>query len=142
MPGWCNGSAGFVHLFTLAHELSGEALYRRLAEGAAWHVWEAPDGNGSLCCGLAGRAYALLNFYRHAGGAGGSVWLARARELAEGAATDLAWAVDSPDSLYRGELGPAVLAADLGRPEGAAMPFFEDEGWPAPGGASAMLGSP
>jgi serine/threonine-protein kinase len=128
MPGWCNGSAGFVHLFTLAHKVTAEPLYRRLAEGAAWNAWEAPDGIGSLCCGLAGRAYALLNLHRHGGGAD---WLARARELAEGAAADLAWAEESPDSLYRGEVGPAVLAADLVRPEWAAMPFFEDEGWPA-----------
>jgi predicted Ser/Thr protein kinase len=129
MPGWCNGSAGFVHLFTLAHEMLGDPRSMALAEGAAWNAWESADGNGNLCCGLVGRAYALLNFRRHAGETGGAVWLARARELVQRAAADLSWAAESPDSLYRGELGLAVLAADLARPEGAAMPFFEDEGW-------------
>ncbi len=32
-------------------------------------------------------------------------------------------------SLYRGALGIAVLAADLERPEAAAMPLVGDEGW-------------
>ncbi|HVR98846.1 MAG TPA: lanthionine synthetase LanC family protein, partial [Thermoanaerobaculia bacterium] len=61
MPGWCNGSAGFVHLWTLAGSPT-------LAEGAAWHAWEDPDTSGNLCCGLAGRAYALLHLHRHGGG--------------------------------------------------------------------------
>jgi serine/threonine-protein kinase len=151
MPGWCNGSAGFVHLFTLAHEILGDPRAAALAQGAAWDAWKSADGtdgtdgtdaNGSLCCGLAGRSYALLNLYSHTGD---SSWLARARALAERAADDLAWAAESPDSLFRGELGLAVLAADLARPEGAALPFFADEGWPAPGSdrsPSAMLASP
>ena len=32
-----------------------------------------------------------------------------------------------PESLYKGELGIAVLAADLERPEQACMPLFEIE---------------
>ncbi|HEV7518020.1 MAG TPA: lanthionine synthetase LanC family protein, partial [Thermoanaerobaculia bacterium] len=126
LPGWCTGSAGFVHLWTLAHETFGEPLYRRLAEGAAWNTWETPEGDGSLCCGLTGRAYALLHLYRHGAG---PEWLRRARELAERAAADLSWAAGAPDSLYLGEVGLAVLAADLARPESATMPFFEEEGW-------------
>ena len=51
MPGWCNGSAGFVFLWTLAHQELGEPAFAALAEGAAWNAWEAPDGGGSLCCG-------------------------------------------------------------------------------------------
>jgi eukaryotic-like serine/threonine-protein kinase len=126
MPGWCNGSAGFVFLWTLAHQMLGEERFRSLAEGAAWNVWEAADANGSLCCGLAGRAYALLNLYKHGGGA---EWLERARELAERAAVAIERSSEPPHSLYKGALGAAVLAADLARPEEAAMPFFEEEGW-------------
>lgn len=119
MPGWCNGSAGFVHLWTLAR-------YPALAEGAAWHAWEDPDTNGNLCCGLAGRAYALLHLHRHGGG---PEWLDRARELADRAARTIDRTTDAPDSLYRGRTGLAVLAADLTRPEAGVMPFFEEEGW-------------
>ncbi|HEX9942428.1 MAG TPA: lanthionine synthetase LanC family protein [Thermoanaerobaculia bacterium] len=126
MPGWCNGSAGYVFLFTLAHRLLRDPKYHALAQGAAWNAWEAPGDDASLCCGLAGRAYALLNFHRHGGG---PEWLARARELANRAAVTVERGSEAPHSLYKGTLGVAVLAADLARPEDAAMPFFEEEGW-------------
>jgi hypothetical protein len=119
MPGWCNGSAGFVHLWTLAR-------YPALAEGAAWHAWEDPDSSGNLCCGLAGRAYALLHLHRHGGN---PEWLDRARELADRAARSIDSTTDAPDSLYRGRTGVAALAADLAHPEAGVMPFFEEEGW-------------
>jgi serine/threonine-protein kinase len=125
MSGWCNGSTGYVFLWTLAHRMLGDGRYASMAEAAAWNAWEAADGNASLCCGLAGRAYALLNLYRHGGGA---EWLARARELGERAAAT-AERAETPWSLYKGALGVAVLATDLVRPEAAAMPFFEEEGW-------------
>jgi serine/threonine-protein kinase len=145
MAGWCNGSAGMVHLWTLAGRLLDDAAARQLAVGAAWHAWEAGDGGESLCCGLAGRAYALLDLHRRGGG---EEWLARARALAERAAAGaLAGhgeppprgappgppppprARSQPDSLYRGQLGVALLAADLENPRTAAMPLFGDEGW-------------
>jgi eukaryotic-like serine/threonine-protein kinase len=126
MPGWCNGSAGYVFLWTLAHRILGDPAYAALAEGAAWNAWEEPSRNASLCCGLAGRAYALLNLHKHGGG---TDWLARARDLAERAARETSRPSDPPHSLYKGELGVAVLAADLARPEAAAMSFFEEEGW-------------
>ena len=42
MPGWCNGSAGFVFLWTLAHRQLGDPAFHALAEGAAWNAWEDP----------------------------------------------------------------------------------------------------
>jgi len=127
MPGWCNGSAGFVHLWTLAHRELGEARFLDLAAGAAWNAWEGGDTGGGLCCGGAGRAYALLNLSRHLGG--DPAWLARARTLADRAALAIRSGSEKPDSLYKGRIGVALLAADLARPESAAQPFFEDEGW-------------
>jgi predicted Ser/Thr protein kinase len=126
MPGWCNGSAGFVHLWTLAHRELVDPRWLDLAEGAAWHAWEAPDANGSLCCGYGGRAYALLALWRHRGG---DVWLERARDLGERAAEVIVRVSEIADSLYKGEIGVAALAADLAKPETAAQPFFGDEGW-------------
>jgi serine/threonine-protein kinase len=129
MPGWCNGSAGMVFLGTLAAEMRGDAAWRALAEGSAWNAWEAGSSNAGLCCGLAGCAYALLNLWRRGGGA---EWLARARALAGRAARDVGRGErggEPADSLYKGEMGVAVLAADLVKPEGSAMPFFEAEGW-------------
>jgi serine/threonine-protein kinase len=138
MPGWCNGSAGFVHLWTLAYEIFHDMEYLTLAKKTAWNTWEEPDSVGNLCCGFAGRAYALLNLYKYTGDKN---WLYRAQELANKAALSmktLDLSGDSlyqsfgirPDSLYKGQVGVAVLASDLAHPESACMPFFEREGWP------------
>jgi hypothetical protein len=78
----------------------------------------------------------LLNLYKHAGG---GEWLYRAQELANQAARasrDIAsWDYNlykelalRSESLYKGEVGVAVLAADLSKPELSCMPFFEREG--------------
>lgn len=134
-PGWCNGSAGFVHLWTLAFRVLGEPEFLVLAEQAAWNAWQERWASGVLCCGLAGQAYALLNLY-HSTGA--NEWLQRAQVLADLAATRLVAARGEPSdmrpsdgisrwSLYRGDVGVALLAADLEQPDQARMPFFEPE---------------
>ena len=130
MNGWCNGSAGYVHLWTLAHRLLGDDRWLDLAEGAAWNAWEADGPVSQVCCGRAGCAYALLNLYRHTGD---ESWLGRARVVAERAAAESAPGESEghDDSLYKGRLGPALLAADLEAPHDACQPFFEAEGWPA-----------
>jgi serine/threonine-protein kinase len=122
IPGWCNGSAGQLFLFTLAHRLLGDDEWLRLAELCAWNTWDENRRRTSLCCGSAGRAYALLNLYRHTGEA---AWLKRARQLANHAAAGAATASQHAHSLWQGELGVAVLLADLASPENARMPFFE-----------------
>jgi hypothetical protein len=132
MPGWCNGSAGMVQLFALAHRLLRDPAWLDCCAGAAWNAWEEPASGGSLCCGLAGRAYSLLTLHRlllAQGDASAEGWLHRARELAERAAAEIVRSSEAPDSLYKGKVGVAVLAADLARPEASAMPFCEEEGW-------------
>ena len=121
MPGWCNGSAGQVFLFTLGHRLLGDAKWLELAELSAWNNWEEPCGAPTLCCGSAGRAYALLNLYKHTGA---TEWLSRARQLANHAVSALS-SSQRHYALWKGELGVAVLIADLASPENALMPFFE-----------------
>jgi serine/threonine-protein kinase len=134
MAGWCNGSAGFVYLWTLAHRMLGRAEFARLAEGAAFDCWESESQIGNLCCGFGGQAYALLNMYKHTGE---KAWLYRAQALTQRAARSIHTMppgeafqdlVLRADSLYKGELGVALLAEELNRPEFAAMPFFELEG--------------
>ena len=127
MPGWCNGSAGYLFLWTLAAETLKEPRWQDLAERTAWNTWESPDAVLSLCCGLAGRSYALLSFWRREGG---PEWLTRARVLANRAARAAAHReAETPDSLYKGAMGVAALAGDLLQPGQAAMPLFEEEGW-------------
>jgi eukaryotic-like serine/threonine-protein kinase len=124
MPGWCNGSAGLVHLWNLAHRQFRREDYGMLARGAAWNAWQEPRSFGDLCCGAAGRAYAMLNLYRETGE---GPWLERARDLARDAAAGIAnWSLRR-DSLYKGEIGVALLIADLDRPELSCMPLFDKE---------------
>jgi serine/threonine protein kinase len=129
--GWCNGTAGQVYLWLAAHSALKDDRYFVLAEKAAWHAATTDNENGSLFCGFSGQAYALLALYRR-----GSerAWLHRAQALAEKAAIayrDMAPGRDPdmlalrPDSLYKGALGVAVLAADLECPDASALPAFE-----------------
>jgi serine/threonine protein kinase len=129
--GWCNGTAGQVFLWLAAQAALKDDLYSTLAEKAAWHAADTDTRNSSLCCGFPGQAYALLALYRSSGE---RAWLHRAQALAEKAALPYAEisvgraseeVTFRPDSLYKGELGVAVLAADLERPDVSALPAFE-----------------
>jgi serine/threonine-protein kinase len=130
MSGWCNGSAGFVFLWTQAHRSFGRSEFTILAEQTAWNAWEDSGTTTHLCCGLAGRAYALLDVYRQTGGL---EWLQRATDMTHRAAELARGTVDGKEprlSLYRGDVGVALLAADLTRPGGACLPMLGQEGWP------------
>jgi serine/threonine protein kinase len=127
LQGWCNGSAGFVQLFTRAHREFEEQRFLDLAVGAAWDAWDGDEGDGTLCCGEAGRAYALLTLGRHLGG--DTRWLTRAKKLCERAVAAIDGSSEKPYSLFRGGIGAALLLADVERPAVAAFPFLEDEGW-------------
>ena len=122
MSGWCHGSAGYVHLWLAAAETLGHDDLRELAVGAGWHAWEAPDRVGSLCCGLAGCAYAMLALHR---AGGGEEWLRRAEQLADSAVYGIDAFDLPPLSLWKGFTGIAVLAEDLADPSVSAMPLFE-----------------
>jgi serine/threonine-protein kinase len=127
--GWCNGSAGFTLLWALAHQVLGDGAWRQLAIDSAWGAWSMAEEYPHLCCGLAGRAYAMVSAFRLTGE---TAWLERARILGARAAARVTGNGAAPyaNSLFRGDVGIAVLAAELERPEAAALPFFEDEGWP------------
>lgn len=129
MPGWCNGSAGHVYLWTLAHSELKEQRWGELAEQAAWDTYTSGGGITQLCCGMTGQSYALLEAYRHFGE---QRWLSAALELGARAAAGPGDEINAgliPGSLHKGAVGTAVLAADLARPEQAAMPVFACEGW-------------
>lgn len=126
MAGWCNGTCGYVFLWLLAYRMLGDRAYLDLAHGAAWRSWDAAETAVTLCCGLAGRAYALLSMYRNTGE---TVWRERARALALRSVQEGNIPGEYPHSLYKGEFGLAVLAADLEEPDQAIMPFFETMGY-------------
>ncbi|HEY3830444.1 MAG TPA: lanthionine synthetase LanC family protein [Solirubrobacteraceae bacterium] len=123
---WCNGAAGLVHLWVLAHRLLGDERFAQLAQQAGWSAYEGVPSGGDLCCGFAGRAHALLCLYQHTGEA---QWLLRARVLADHAAASVQATSLRRDSLYKGEVGAALLSAELSAPEHACMPLFAGEHW-------------
>jgi eukaryotic-like serine/threonine-protein kinase len=123
MESWCHGTPGYVHLWTTAFRAFGEPRFLEISERAAWTIWEAPESMGSLCCGDAGRAYALLNLGRHTGD---RAWTVRAMELARRAAA-CRFEPQTAYSLFKGALGPAILIEDLKQPERASFPLFERE---------------
>jgi eukaryotic-like serine/threonine-protein kinase len=122
-----------VFLWTLAHQMLGKSECATLAEQAGFDTWESESQIGNLCCGFAGQAYAMLNLYKHTKD---KAWLHRAQAQAQHAANSI---LEMPpgdayrqlairaESLYKGELGVAILASELDRPEAAAMPLFEPD---------------
>lgn len=125
MSGWCHGTAGYTILWNLADRLLKDDRYRALAQGSARYTWEDPDGYPSLCCGLAGRGYALLDTFQCTGE---EMWAERAGILADRAVARIhAIPPGMEHSLYKGQLGIAALISDLGRPESASFPFFQHE---------------
>jgi serine/threonine-protein kinase len=105
----------------------GAPVYLELARGAAWHAWEDGDDDvASLCCGMAGRAYAMLAMFR---ATGEEQWRAWARVLADRAARSAGLCHPESLSLYRGALGVALLLEELEQPNVARMPAFESDGW-------------
>lgn len=59
-------------------------------------------------------------------------WLTRARLLAGRAAERILDGAHRRDSLYKGEVGVALLAGELTAPVPAGFPLFAPEGWPQP----------
>jgi serine/threonine-protein kinase len=120
VPGWCSGSAGFVYLWAAAEQTTDDSQYRELAERAGTHAWRHPDRHGNLCCGLAGRAFALSRLFRLTGD---QRWLDRARTLAAGAA--LATSDMDGTGLFRGPWGPALINLELEQPTDSRFPLLE-----------------
>jgi serine/threonine-protein kinase len=134
---WCNGAAGYVHLWTMASLLLGSDLgFERLARMAAWRSYDGlSDAPGDLCCGLAGRAYALLALHRFTREL---PWLERAKVLAKRAAASPGIPPNRLNSLFHGDIGIALVASDLAAPEFSCMPFFEGEHWSKLAASSAI----
>jgi len=127
VPSWCNGTAGFVHLWLIAERVLGDEGYRELAYGAARDALGPMESGVDLCCGLSGRAYALLALHR---ASEDEFWLGEARKLAFRALRPRILDAPFALSLYKGAVGPAVLSEELRKPMTASMPLFESENWP------------
>jgi serine/threonine-protein kinase len=120
-PGWCHGSAGWAQLWTLAWDVMGDDDALALAEVAALDAVAIEDAGSGLCCGEAGAAYAALAMFRATDDA---LWLGHARRLAERASRTVPDQHFPEHSLWQGDLGVALLLAELEGPSSAAMPLY------------------
>ncbi len=127
--GWCHGSAGYVLLWTLAHRILKDDRFLTLARSAANHIATSIGSereiDASLCCGYAGQGFALMALHR----ATGDVEPLRlAGELCD-RAVQFGARSTRPDSLYKGDIGVALLIQELTQPSRASTPLVETEGW-------------
>ena len=127
--GWCHGPAGYTHLWSTAARVLDDDSHTARALQAAQASWVNRERVATLCCGLAGQACAMLVAHQVSGEAR---WVGRAHELAAMATREVGTRWCLPNSLWKGDVGVALVASDLERPKHACMPLFGLEGWPAP----------
>lgn len=120
---WCHGSAGWAQLWALAWESTGEERLLELADRCADDAAAAGGDNASLCCGRAGHGFAALTLYR---ATGERRWLRTAHDVAAGAMRAPLDETALVHQLFSGELGVALLAAELEDPGRAAMPVYQE----------------
>jgi eukaryotic-like serine/threonine-protein kinase len=122
-PGWCHGSAGYVFLWSELYKLTDNQNYLETAESTAKHfLAEENVTNGSLCCGLSGECYALLNLYNTTKNI---FYLNEAKRLAKRILRNAYTLETKNNSLYKGDIGIAVLFTEISEPQYARMPLFE-----------------
>jgi len=127
ISGWCNGSAGIAMLLCDVVKITQERKYLPIIEKFIWHCWEDNTTAPNLCCGLSGRAYALA-YYGHL--SKNPIWQTRAQYLAD-KAIESNYTVNPEDmpthSLYKGQLGIALMALEIASTSQISMPFFASE---------------
>ena len=121
-PGWCHGSAGWALLWCLAADVLRDDELLELAEPPAVHALLDRSAGSSLCCGLAGQAYAGLTMYK---ATAETTWLVHARRLADVARRTPVGPDFPAHSLWGGDLGVALLNIELEDPARAAMPAYQ-----------------
>lgn len=122
VPGWCNGSAGFVLAFCELAVVAGEraSSYLETAERAGQVVASTRWGMGHLCCGAAGGVYALVRLYQLTGNARWLKHAVRARDRA----LSLAHRHEDPASLFKGNVALMLLDVDAQALGGVVLPGF------------------
>jgi serine/threonine-protein kinase len=121
--GWCNGNAGLVQLWLLAHDVEPDDRYLERAIASARALESEQNIASHLCCGASGFAYALLRLFC---ATQDELWLERARWIIERSISALPGGLERQNraSLFRGELGIAVVASEFAAPGDARMPAF------------------
>lgn len=108
MPGWCNGGAGILELFTLAGKLLKSEKYLDIAKKISFDVCYNESLLGDLCCGLTGRAYSILSLYQASRDQHYYDLALQLEDRAKKATT-----FTKTDSLFKGKFGPKLLELEI-----------------------------
>ena len=121
--GWCNGSAGYVFLWSLLYRHFREEEYISAASQAANHIIGYTGNNiSNLCCGFAGEAYAMLNLFNLTKE---DKYLRAAQNIRQKIIGQIELPPLRSNSLYKGDIGLALLFCEMEKPVAAKMPLFE-----------------
>lgn len=118
---WCNGSAGFVLLWTKAFEVTHNVKWLQLAEEAGRHAALHPHKGASLCCGLPGRTFALAHLYR---ATGSQEWIDYASRCVERAEVKEETHIHS---LFQGIPGWEIARVELLNPDKMVFPTLASD---------------
>ncbi|MBC6998346.1 lipopolysaccharide core heptose(II) kinase RfaY [Cytophaga sp. FL35] len=124
MAGWCNGPTGTLFLFALLYEHFGLHVYQQTVEDLAWEIWDDLSKGIDLCCGAAGKIFALL---KAAEVLSDQVWRDRARMVAKIAITngqDLDSEAHPTYSLFKGQLGLSLACQAIVHYPKITMPMM------------------
>ena len=119
---WCNGSAGYTHLWLTAFRASGDPDHLEFAKLAAWTSYEAPMTSTNMCCGTVGRAYSLLETFKVTGD---EAWRERAVDLHARALQLRKDDGRAPLSLFKGRVSAELLEVELAAQDPLGMPMLE-----------------
>lgn|GEM_PF-3712560 len=133
MPAWCNGTAGFTLLWTEAYLATNDSKWLDLARSAALHCATHFDNSISVCCGLAGRAYALAILGQVSGE---QQWLDAAHRCLARATRTTPDMKGYPHSLFKGFIGLELAKLEVAKVEEIGFPTLASDiyGEPLPVG--------
>ena len=121
--GWCHGSAGYTLLWSMLYQYTNDEKYIELAKKTANHFLDTSVSlNVSLCCGLSGECYALLRLFNITGD---DFYLQQAKLKIKKILPNTYSHEARNHSLYKGDIGAAVLLTEMANPAYARMPLFE-----------------
>ena len=121
--GWCNGSAGHVFLWSLLYKYFKDEKYSSIAvQTAEYVIQNSLNSINNLCCGLAGEAYSLANLYHITLE---KRYIQEAQKISQKILSQISLPALRNNSLYKGDLGLAVLFSEMGNPAMLQMPLFE-----------------
>ncbi len=126
---WCNGTSGMLFLWVLAYQCDKNDKWLNIAKYAANNIISSRSHINQLCCGRAGQIYALLELYQETQD---QELLSEIQILAKALqqnADNSFLANEYRFSLYKGEIGQALMLEELSCPDQASMPFFARQKW-------------